>query len=50
RRRVTSPGGTTEAALTVMNQQGLKEIFYQAMQAASARATELGKILQENQV
>ena len=50
RRRVTSPGGTTEAALAVMNGKGLKDIFAQAMQAACSRATELGEMLQGSQV
>ncbi|MHB8354313.1 MAG: pyrroline-5-carboxylate reductase [Burkholderiales bacterium] len=42
RRKVTSPGGTTEAALAVLNAAGLEQIFSQAMQAAAARSAELG--------
>ena len=41
RRRVTSPGGTTEQALTVMEQAGLREILYEALLAAKNRAVEL---------
>ncbi len=42
RERVTSKGGTTYAALTAMEQSGVKTQFKQAMQAARARAAELG--------
>jgi pyrroline-5-carboxylate reductase len=41
RRRVTSPGGTTEAALKVMNERKLAEIFAEAIQAAEKRSREL---------
>jgi len=41
RRRVTSPGGTTEAALKVMTQRKLAEIFAEAMRAAEKRSREL---------
>lgn len=41
RRKVTSPNGTTEAALNVMNEKGLKEIFAEAVKAADERAVEL---------
>lgn len=41
RRRVTSPGGTTEQALKVMEQAGLREILRQALEAAKDRACEL---------
>lgn len=47
RRRVTSPGGTTERALEVMKEAGLSDIVERAFQAASARATELGKLLDD---
>jgi pyrroline-5-carboxylate reductase len=43
RERVTSKGGTTYAALSSMDAQGLKAGFIQAVQAAQARAKELGK-------
>ncbi|MDO8718597.1 MAG: pyrroline-5-carboxylate reductase [Polaromonas sp.] len=42
RARVTSKGGTTYAALTSMEQAGIKEKFVQAMHAAQQRATEMG--------
>ena len=41
RRKVTSPGGTTEAALNVMNERQLAEIFVEAIQAATRRGREL---------
>ena len=42
RQRVTSKGGTTYAAITSMEQDGVKEEFIRAMQAAHQRARELG--------
>ncbi len=42
RARVTSKGGTTYAALTSMEQAGIKAKFMQAMQAAQKRASEMG--------
>lgn len=41
RQRVTSPGGTTEQALHVMEQAGLRQTIQQALQAAAKRAHEL---------
>jgi pyrroline-5-carboxylate reductase len=43
RQRVTSKGGTTYAAITAMQSHQVAEHFEQAMQAAGARAAELGK-------
>lgn len=43
RKNVTSKGGTTEAALKVFDQEKLAERFQRAIEAASLRATELGK-------
>jgi len=43
RRRVTSPGGTTEAALHVMEQGQLKSIFAKALQRAAERSLELSQ-------
>jgi pyrroline-5-carboxylate reductase len=43
REMVTSPGGTTEAALKSMNQAGFGEIVAEAVKAATKRAKELGK-------
>jgi pyrroline-5-carboxylate reductase len=41
RRKVTSPGGTTEAALKVMGDRKLVEIFAEAIKAAARRSKEL---------
>lgn len=41
RRRVTSPGGTTAAALNVLETGGLRELMQQAVQAATQRGIEL---------
>lgn len=43
RQRVTSKGGTTHAAITAMDQRGMKDAFTQALCAAQARAAELGQ-------
>jgi pyrroline-5-carboxylate reductase len=44
RKEVTSPGGTTEAALNVlMAEAGLKDLMQQAVDAATRRGRELGK-------
>jgi pyrroline-5-carboxylate reductase len=42
RQRVTSKGGTTYAAITSMEQSGMKESFVKALHAARKRAEELG--------
>jgi pyrroline-5-carboxylate reductase len=41
RKNVTSPGGTTEAALKVMNDRKLVEIFAEAIKAAAHKSGEL---------
>ena len=41
RRRVTSPGGTTEQAIKCFEEGGLRELVNDALQAASARSKEL---------
>ena len=43
RERVTSKGGTTYAALTSMEQSGVKEAIVKALHAAAARGKELGE-------
>jgi pyrroline-5-carboxylate reductase len=43
RRRVTSPGGTTEAAITHMQQNQLDRIIIDAIHAAQRRGRELGR-------
>jgi pyrroline-5-carboxylate reductase len=45
RERVTSKGGTTEAALRRMDERGVKEGFIAGVLAASARGRELGELL-----
>jgi pyrroline-5-carboxylate reductase len=42
RQRVTSKGGTTHAAITSMEQDGVKALFVKALHAAERRAKELG--------
>jgi pyrroline-5-carboxylate reductase len=42
RERVTSKGGTTHAAITSMEQAGVKQAIIEAMKAAAARGRELG--------
>lgn len=44
RQRVTSPGGTTERALEVFEDAGLREICQQAVDAAITRAQELAEM------
>ncbi|WP_126452576.1 pyrroline-5-carboxylate reductase [Sulfuriflexus mobilis] len=41
RERVTSPGGTTERALSVLREGGLEALFIEALQSANDRAAEL---------
>ena len=43
RERVTSKGGTTEAALRVFAEEGLAERLMRALEAASRRGAELGE-------
>lgn len=43
RRRVTSPGGTTHAAITSMQDNGFGDVIAKAMTACRDRAVELGK-------
>ena len=42
REKVTSPGGTTEAALKIFEQRGLKTIILDALKAAKNRGEEIG--------
>lgn len=44
REMVTSPGGTTAAGLTVFRERGLKETVIAAIEAATGRAKELGRM------
>ncbi len=43
RQRVTSKGGTTHAAITTMDAEGVKPAFVKALHAAATRAQELGR-------
>ena len=43
RQRVTSPGGTTAAALAAFEEGGFRELVARAMKAAEARSRELGQ-------
>jgi pyrroline-5-carboxylate reductase len=45
RERVTSPGGTTEQAIQVFEEGGLRELIDKAVKAACQRSDELAKIL-----
>lgn len=45
RRRVTSPGGTTERAIGVLEQAGLRTIVDEALAACAARSVELARML-----
>lgn len=47
RQHVTSPGGTTEAAIAVLEKNHLREILKQALQAAKNRSVELANLLGE---
>ena len=44
---VTSPGGTTERAIAVLQEGGLEALFAKALEAASRRSRELGDLLGE---
>jgi pyrroline-5-carboxylate reductase len=47
RQRVTSPGGTTEQALKVLDEGGIRDLFQAALKAAYARSRELARLLGE---
>lgn len=46
RARVTSPGGTTERAISVLQHAQIKRIFAEALSAAQQRSQELAEILE----
>lgn len=48
RRRVTSPGGTTEQAVKVLEEGGLRRLFKNAVQAASERARAIADMFGKN--
>jgi pyrroline-5-carboxylate reductase len=43
RQRVTSKGGTTEAAINTLEQQGFRQAFLAAIEAATERSRQLGQ-------
>ena len=45
RKKVTSPGGTTEAALSILEQGELRQLFERALNGAHDRSVELSKML-----
>ncbi|HEX5361536.1 MAG TPA: pyrroline-5-carboxylate reductase [Fluviicoccus sp.] len=45
RRRVTSPGGTTERAIAALEEGQVKAVFARALQACAARGGELAELL-----
>jgi pyrroline-5-carboxylate reductase len=47
RRRVTSPGGTTQAAVELLDKNGCEDILIRAVHAARERSIELAKLLGE---
>lgn len=47
RERVTSKGGTTAAALAVINERGVQQALVDAVQAARDRGAELGAMADE---
>lgn len=47
RRRVTSPGGTTEQAIRTFNEGGLTELFEKAVKASANRGKELAELLDQ---
>ena len=44
REQVTSPGGTTAAALAALDEAGIRDIFRKALIAARDRSIELGQL------
>jgi len=47
-KRVTSPGGTTEAAINLLESSGVSDAFQKAVSAARARGGELAKLLDKD--
>ncbi len=48
RKKVTSPGGTTEKAIDILQDGQLEALFLKALQGAKARAIELAELLGSN--
>ena len=49
REQVTSPGGTTERALGVLDDNGVRETLVEAIHAAEKRAAELSELLEDSE-
>ena len=47
-KRVTSPGGTTEAAINVLDSSGVSDAFQNAVSQARARGSELANLLDKD--
>lgn len=47
RKRVTSPGGTTERAVNVLEESHIRDMFKKALNAAKIRSEELAKMFEE---
>ncbi|MES9857632.1 MAG: pyrroline-5-carboxylate reductase [Sedimenticola sp.] len=47
RQQVTSPGGTTERALAILEEGALRDLFGKALQGARERSVELSRMLEE---
>lgn len=45
KRQVTSPGGTTEKALSVLEEKDIRQLFHDAVKAAKMRSEELAELL-----
>jgi pyrroline-5-carboxylate reductase len=45
---VTSPGGTTEQAVRVLEERGIRTMFRDAVRAAIQRADELARLFGKN--
>ncbi|VVC74755.1 Pyrroline-5-carboxylate reductase [Aquicella siphonis] len=46
RHNVTSPGGTTERAVTVLEENNIRDVFLKAVQAAKQRSEELARLME----
>ena len=44
RQKVTSPGGTTSAAIQILQEQHIEQILFNAINAAYLRAKEIEKL------
>ncbi len=49
RRNVTSPGGTTEKAIGVLEANHVRDLFKQALQAAKLRSEELAELMEKSE-